>query len=73
MFLKSQHTDAVFQAGSQTWKSKSHSSGTGFEGMVEPWRTAEAQHCERPGKAIGEGVALVAIERPRPEGVIQRS
>ena len=36
---------------------KNHPGGTGFEGMKESWRTAEAWHCERPGKAIVEGAA----------------
>jgi hypothetical protein len=39
---------------------KSHSGGTGFEDMKGSWRAAEAWHCERPWKAIGEGAALVA-------------
>jgi hypothetical protein len=43
---------------------KGHPGGTGFEGMKGSWRTAEARHCERPGQAIGEGAALVAIEGP---------
>ena len=41
---------------------KGHPGGTGFEGMKESRRAAEAQHCERPWKAIGEGAASVAIE-----------
>ena len=47
---------------------KSHPGGTGFEGMKGSRRAAEARHCERPWKAIGEGAASVAIE-----GVMQRS
>ena len=31
-------------------------------------RAAEAQHCERPWKAIGEGVASVAIDGPGLKG-----
>ena len=40
-------------------KCKSHSGGTGFEGMKGSWRAAEAWNCERPGKAIGEGASVV--------------
>lgn len=32
---------------------------TGFEGIKGSRRTAEAWPCERPGEAIGEGVASV--------------
>jgi hypothetical protein len=32
--------------------------------MTELWRAADACHCERPGKAIGEGAASVAVEGP---------
>jgi hypothetical protein len=35
---------------------KTCTGGTGFEGMKWLWRTAEAWHCERSGKAIGEDV-----------------
>jgi hypothetical protein len=38
--------------------------GTGFEGMKGPHRAAEAQHCEKPWKATGEGAASVAIDGP---------
>jgi hypothetical protein len=31
-------------------------------------RAAEARHCERPWKAIGEGAASVAIEGPGLKG-----
>jgi hypothetical protein len=41
-----------------------HPGGTGFEGMKGSRRAAEARHCERPWKAIGEGAASVAIEGP---------
>ena len=41
--------------------SKSYPGGTGFEGMKGSHRAAEARHCERPWKAIGEGAASVAI------------
>ena len=47
---------------------KSNPGGTGFEGMKESCRAAEAQHCERPWKAIGEGAASVAIEGPGLKG-----
>ena len=43
---------------------KSHSGGTGFERMKRSWRAAEALHCERPWKAIGESASLVAISAP---------
>ena len=39
-----------------------HPGGTGFEGMKESRRAAEARHCERPWKAIVEGAASVAID-----------
>ena len=38
--------------------------GTGFEGMKESHRAAEAWHCERPWKAIGEDTASVAVDGP---------
>jgi hypothetical protein len=47
---------------------KGHPGGTGFEGMKGSRRAAEAQHCERPWKAIGEGAASVAIEGPGLKG-----
>jgi hypothetical protein len=31
-------------------------------------RAAEARHCEKPGKAIGEGAALVTVEEPGLKG-----
>ena len=40
---------------------KNYQGDTGFEGMKASW-TAEAWHCERPGKAIDEGAASVAVE-----------
>ena len=40
----------------------------GFEGMKGSCRAAEAQHCERPWKAIGEGAASVAIDGPGQKG-----
>ena len=43
---------------------KSHPGGTGFESMKGSLREAEAWHCERPWKAIGEGTASVAIDGP---------
>jgi hypothetical protein len=42
--------------------------GTGFEGMKGSWRVAVAWYCERPGKAIGEGAASVAVVVPRLKG-----
>ena len=47
---------------------KSHPGGIGFEGMKGSCRAAEARHCERPWKAIGEGAASVAIEGPGLKG-----
>jgi hypothetical protein len=47
---------------------KSHPGGIGFEGMKGSCRTAEAWHCERPWKAIGEGAASVAIDSPGLKG-----
>jgi hypothetical protein len=41
---------------------KSHPGSTGFEGMKASCRAAEAWHCERPWKTIGEGAALVAFD-----------
>jgi hypothetical protein len=41
---------------------KSHPGGTGFEGMKGSLRAAEAQHYERPWKAIGESAASVATD-----------
>ena len=40
---------------------KSHPGGTGFEGMKGSCRAAEARHCERVWKAIGDGAVSVAI------------
>jgi hypothetical protein len=47
---------------------KSYPGDTGFEGMKGSRRTAEAWHCERPWKAIGEGAASVAIDGPGVKG-----
>ena len=47
---------------------KGHPGGTGFEGMKELSRAAEAWHCERPWKAIGESAASVAIDGPGMKG-----
>ena len=47
---------------------KSYPDGTGFEGMKGSYRAAEAWYCERPGKAIGEGAASVAIDGPGLKG-----
>ena len=48
---------------------KNYLGGTGFEGMKRSRKAAEAQHCERPRKAIGEGVASVAIDGPGLKGL----
>ena len=40
---------------------ENHLCGTGFEGTRGSWRAAEARHCERLGKAIGEGAASVVV------------
>jgi hypothetical protein len=37
---------------------------TGFEGINGSWRAAEAWHCKRLGKGIGEGAAAVAVDGP---------
>jgi hypothetical protein len=42
-----------------------HPGSTGFEGMKGSWRSAEAWHCERPGKPFGEVASSVAIDSPR--------
>jgi hypothetical protein len=47
---------------------KNHPGGTGFEGMKESCRAAEAPYCERPWKATGEGAASVAINSPGLKG-----
>ena len=47
---------------------KGHPGGTGFEGMKELSRAAEAWHCERSWKAIGESPASVAIDGPGLKG-----
>ena len=47
---------------------KSYPGGTGFEGIKGSRRAAEAWHCERPWKAIGEGAASVAIAGPGLKG-----
>jgi hypothetical protein len=41
---------------------KSHLGGTGFGGMRGSWKAAEAWHCERPRKAVGEGTASIAVD-----------
>jgi hypothetical protein len=48
---------------------KSYPGGTGFEGMKGSRRAVEAQHYERPWKAIGEGAASVAIDGPGLKGL----
>jgi hypothetical protein len=47
---------------------KSHPGVTAFERMKGSCRTAEAQHCERPWKAIVEAAASVAIDGPGLKG-----
>jgi hypothetical protein len=47
---------------------KSYTGGTGFESMKGSHRAAEARHCERPWKVIGEGTAWVAINGPGLKG-----
>ena len=47
---------------------KNHPGGTGFEGMKGSWEEAEAGHCERPWKAIGEGAASAAVDSPGLKG-----
>ena len=47
---------------------KSHPGGTGFEGIKESQRVAEALHCERPGKATGEGEASAGVDGPGLKG-----
>ena len=42
--------------------SKSNPGGTGFESMKGSWRTAKAWNCEKPGKAMGDGAALVVVD-----------
>ena len=46
---------------------KGHPGGTGFEGMKGTLRTAEAWHCERSWKAIGEASGSV-VDSPGPKG-----
>jgi hypothetical protein len=48
---------------------KGHRGGTGFEGMKGSLGAAEAQHDERPWKAIGEGADSVAIGGPGLKGL----
>ena len=47
---------------------KNHPGGTGFEGMKGSWRAAQVWPCERPGKAIGEGIASFAVDGPGLKG-----
>jgi hypothetical protein len=47
---------------------KSYLGGTSFEGMKGSRRSAEARHCERPWKAIGEGAVSVAVDGPGLKG-----
>ena len=50
---------------------KSYPGGTSFEGKKGLRKAAEARHCERPWKAIGEGAASVAIDGPGLKGSLQ--
>jgi hypothetical protein len=52
---------------------KNHPGGTGFEGMKGSRRATKTWHCERPEKAKDEGAALVAVDGPGLEGVMQTS
>ena len=47
---------------------KCHIDGTGFEGMKGSYRAAEAWHCERLRKAIGEVTISVALDGPGLKG-----
>jgi hypothetical protein len=47
---------------------KSHPGSTGFEGMKGLHRAAEAWHCERAWKAIGECAASVEVDGPGLKG-----
>jgi hypothetical protein len=47
---------------------KGHPGGTGFEGVKGSHTAAEAQHCDRQWKAIGEGAASIAIDSPGLKG-----
>ena len=47
---------------------KNKPGGSGFDGRKKSWRTAEAWHCKRPGKAIGDGSASFAIDGPGLKG-----
>jgi hypothetical protein len=40
--------------------------------MVESGRTDEVCYCEIPGKAIGEGTALVEVDGLGLKGIMQR-
>ena len=50
----------VLQLDLRIWKN--HPSGIDFEDTKWSCRAAEALHCEKPGKAIGEGTASVAVK-----------
>ena len=39
-------------------------SDIGFKGTKESWKTAEAWHCKKQGKAMGEGAASLAVKVP---------
>ena len=57
----------MFQRETPCWQTdlvmyKNYSDSTGFKGMKESWRTAEALYSKRQGEAIGEGATSVAVE-----------
>jgi hypothetical protein len=47
---------------------KSYPGVTGFEDVKGSRRAADAWHCERPWKAIGEGAATVIVDDPGLKG-----
>lgn len=75
MKSESQHTEAVFQRQTRLYfrLAAELGNGTGFEGVKGLWKTTEVWHCERPGEAVGEGTASVAVKGPELKGIMQRS
>ena len=47
---------------------KNHPGGIGFKVMEGFWKAAKTQHYERPGKAITEGAASVAVDSSEMKG-----
>jgi hypothetical protein len=43
---------------------KNHPGGIAFEGMKGSYRAAEAWHCGKPWKVLGEGRASVLVDDP---------